>query len=834
MHPAAASFALFLVSLPLPGAVLALLAGAWSRRLHLGTVAFLSLLASLGITSVAGLLAAVFGVFDLRLLAGVNLAVAAALAGVDRTLLLDAARELPAKLRRPRPAGVLAALALGVVALLLYARPYEWYFGGWDPGIYVNTGASIAGSGSLQIRDEAVAGLTAAERGLFGKERLGQRLKYPGFVIRDAGRGIVQPYFYHLFPVWIAIFDAGFGAAAGLLVGPLFSLAALAGIYLLGTALFTPRVGLFAALLFGLSIPAIWQARFPTSEPLALFFFVGGLLCVVLFLREGSGALALLAGLAFGCALLTKITAALPVLVTLAGTSLVAAATGKQRRWRLPAAIGTGFLLVLPYYYGPAREATLTILGAAPRVFSGPFGLALAAGLLAGAGALAGRAAARWLPRHRSAVRWAASAGIGAAGLFGYFVRPVLDRTSDAGNLVQVGWFLTPLALVLALAGVLLVVHRRGGRDRTAARLLFLGVAAAVTLALLYRKQIVPVYPWALRRFVPEVLPALALFAAVALAAVAGGRRAGRARAALAAALLAATLGWGLARGRHLLPYREYAGAAAPIARVAAAIPDDAVAVCVEGWLATPLHFIHGRNTLQASDLTPEKAERVLEAIAARVGAGQEVFLLTDEAAFFTHRVGLELVAGVPFALPLLEQSRGGYPREIRSFDPTVSVFRCRPFEAGRGHRPERVEVGKTVFGLGPGFHQAETRQAGGVRRSFRWTAATASLELPAPPPGRPAELVLRLGSGRPPGVERPQVEVLLDGVVATEIGPGVEIGEYVVPVAAGALGGSGTGYVTVTLRAGTFVPAQALGSRDERALGVMVESVALRPAAGG
>lgn len=829
MRSSAASFAVFLGALPLPGVVLALLASAWSRRLHLGTLAFLALLTSLGITSLAGLLAAHFGVFDLRLLAGVNLALAAALAAVDHTLLLGAARDLPAKIRRPRPAGVLAALVLGLVALFLYAQPYEWYFGGWDPGIYVNTGASIAGSGGLQIRDEAVAGLTEAERTLFGKERLGLQLKYPGFLIRDAGRGVVQPYFYHLFPLWIAIFDAGLGPAAGLLVGPLFCLAALAGIYLLGTALFAPRVGLCSVLVFGLSIPAIWQARFPTSEPLALFFFVGGWLCVVLFLRAGVGALALLAGLAFACALLTKITAALPVLVTLAFSSMAAAATGKPRRWRLPAAIGAAFLLVLPYYYGPAREATRTVLSGVPPLFSGPTALALAGLLLACAGALAGRTAARWLPRHEAAARWAAVSGLAAAALFGYFLRPALERTSDAANLVELGWFVTPLALILALAGMLLLVRRRGGRDRTAAWLVFLSVSVVVTIALLYRKQIVPIYPWALRRFVPEVLPALAIFAAVALAAVAGGRRAGRTRAVVAAALLAGTVGWGLYRGRHLLPYREYAGARAAIARVAAVIPDDAVTVCVEGWLATPLHFLHGKNTLQASDLTPEKAARVLDAIAARVAAGQDVLLVTDDAAFFTHRVGLEPLAGVPFDLPLLEQARG-YPREIRSFDPTVSVFRCGPFEPGRGHRPERVAVGTAAFGLGPGFHKPETHRAGGTRRHFRWTGATASLELPAPPLDRPSELVLRLASGRPPGTPRAQVEVLLDGEVVTVVSPAVDMGEYVVPVAAGALGGSAKGFVTVTLRSSTFVPALAVGSRDERALGVMVESVALRP----
>jgi hypothetical protein len=817
-------FALFLLTLPLPGLAVVLGLGLQRERSGAGPAiaAVLALLVSCALTSVVALAAALAGLFSLHAVCGANLLAALAVALPLRRGLPGAFAELAAGLRAACDRRAWLAVGVLAAAAVLYARPYEQFFGGWDPGVYVNTGASIARTGGIGIRDGDFAALAPEERQLFTHERRGLRMKYPGFVLRDPAAGQVQPFFTHLFPVWIALFDSGFGPRGGLYAAPFFSLVALVALAALGTLLFKPGTGLLAALLFGLSIPAIWQARFQTSEPVALLFFLGGWIAVALYVR-GLRAGAPLAGVFFCCALLAKITSLLP-LVLLLGASLVLAAA-VPGRWPVAVTVGAAILVASPYLFLSCREYAFDVLRSVSlKRFGGSAvpGLALA-GLALALVPLAGRL----VRRFPGAVRSSAAALILAGSLYGYFVRPLVERTTDAANLVQLGWFTTPLLLALALAGVLLTLARPAPGGRGEAQLLFLAATMAAAALLAHHKQIAPFYLWALRRFVPEMLPALALFASAALTALAGPVRGASLRTGAALLLAAAVLGGGIVQGRHLVAYREYQGALAAIGRVAERLPQQATVVSIESWLATPLQFISGRRSLALSDPDPEKADRAAATLAAWASAGREVYLVTAGGAFFTRLLGLELVDRVALDLPLLERTSRAYPREIERFAPEVHIFRATEFRAGSGWRPAVVAPGESIFGLRGGFHDEERPGDGG--RPFRWTAATATLDLPPPAdPGRPWDLVLRLGGGRPPGHEQPLVEVLIDQRTVGSFRVGNRVGEHRIRVAAGSATGAGRGFLEVTVAAETFVPARVSDSRDLRTLGVMWESVAV------
>lgn len=828
MPAAPFELALLLAALPLPGVLLLLRLGLHRDLADAGTAAAAAGLLALAVASIAGLGAALAGhcgpgpVAALLLVAAAGLAV---VGGPGPRGLLAELRALPRP--RPRPVPALAAAVAVLLLGLLYLRPDEQFLGGWDPGVYVNTGASIAASGAIAIHDPVLAALPEGERGLFVYERRGLRSKYPGFVIRDGARGRIQPYFTHLFPVWVALLDAGLGPRGGLYAAPLFALAAVGMLAALGGALFGAGTGAAAALLLGFSVPAAWAARYQVSEPLALFFGLGGWLATVLALRGGRPAWAAVAALGFGCALLAKITTVLPVLVAIG----VLVATAAARRERRPLLLAVGFAAALaataPYLLTACREYAADVFRSVlvRRGLLGPRGVLAAAGALAaavGGGALAAR--------RPAAARAAAGALlVGLAGA-GWFLRPALEHSTDAANLPELGWFLTPLLPLLALAGLLVVLRRPGEGRAGEARLAFLVASATTGALLLHHKQIAPIYPWALRRYVPELLPALALFAAVALAALRGSGPWRRPRALAAAALLAAVVGAGLWRGRTIVALRDNEGALAQVGAVAAAIPAGAVTVCVDGWLATPLERVFDRPVLALSDPTPEKGVRAARAIGGWVAAGRTVYLATLGDAFFTREFGLVPAGRFDFDLPELERTARHYPRAVRRFAPEVALQRVVPAGDPGAVRPPRIDVALAPFGLGKGFHEPERTDQDGRTRLFRWTAGRASLDLPAPPPGRPWTLALSLGGGRPAGLEQPRVRVTLDGRLLGEAAVGAALGQIRMSVPAAFLPGSPRGFVELTVEAGTFVPAEAGVSGDARELGVMWESAAVEP----
>jgi hypothetical protein len=204
--------------------------------------------------------------------------------------------------------------------------------------------------------------------------------------------------------------------------------------------------------------------------------------------------------------------------------------------------------------------------------------------------AVARRGGAAW----RTVIRVALALGLAvAAGLY-------LRLGGRAEPIRHLGWIATsmsPLGLVLALAGGGLVWSRGGPAARLA--LVMVVVVAAFFVP---SPRISSYQPWAMRRYLPVVLPGLALAAGAALGALLESER--RWLGALAVGLMITIVGLEI---RPVLPARRagyFAGSLAGVRRLAERIPADAVVV-VDGAFAdlqiqVPLWLVFGRESVMA------------------------------------------------------------------------------------------------------------------------------------------------------------------------------------------------------------------------------------------
>jgi hypothetical protein len=249
-------------------------------------------------------------------------------------------------------------------------------------------------------------------------------------------------------------------------------------------------------------------------------------------------------------------------------------------------------------------------------------------------GMLAGALDGRYL-------RAAAIVLLAAIFLYGAIVRPSsgsfsliqngsgLDGTRDfredsLRNLAQyVGW---PL-LLLATSGLFLALWRADARGSFGRRL-FVAGGAAFALLYLWFPLVSPDHPWAVRRFVPVVIPAVVASAAYVLCSV--GIRWRWWRSILAPAVLvglaASTL---LNYGVGSLTLRENGGADKAITALAAKLPDELViADLPAAELASTLLIGMGRPVVVADLRRPDHRALVATWMAAKFAIGADAWLL--------------------------------------------------------------------------------------------------------------------------------------------------------------------------------------------------------------
>lgn len=730
-------------------------------------------------------------------------------------------------------------LLLLAVAVALFPA-WETVLWAGDSTVYLAFAERIADSGGLLFEDALLGAIPVTVRRDVFRNRTpldttGAHARFPGgFLIPDIRRAEVTAGFSPLFPVLLAA--AALAPGDGMfLVAPAFAVLALVAVFLLGRRLGDGRSGALAAAIAAVCLPQLWYARFSVPEMVAQLFFLAGVLLLLLARdhRAGFRVFALAGGCLLGLAAMAKVD-----LAVLGSVSLVAfAGWALASRGRFPRVLGwllAGFSAVLAhllvhYAFFPSHyadyvarrvEAALPWRGVGPGMLDlGGAATLVAIGLVAG---LAVLAAVVRLRGARFPAGWRATGIVVLLGSVAAYLCVYFGSTEYRGmDAVRwLGSYLSWPVLGLALVGTAGTLRR----STRAWRMALLPIAALVVCAHYLYDPLAGGEPlWDVRRFVPVVVPAVAVLAAVAAVELVD-RLPSRARAwgfGAASVAIIAAVG---ASSLPLLGLRAWAGASEATSRLARLFPEDAVVLVGPGLagthVATSLAYREGVDAVQIQAGAAGKAEGLDPLVRHLRSEGRPIYLLLEGERFspFVPTIRLRPVHRGELAVTTLGTAAEGEPIGPVDRAVAVDVYRAAPRPPG----PRiAIDVGDPtddlVFGLS-GFHAAE-REAGGVR-TFRWTGPTASLQVPAFVAAR-----LWLAAPRLPGLARPEVSVAVNGEVVLAA---LRLPDIPVRVDIPAPPRDSVGPVEIAIASDSFVPREHGVSSDSRALGVQLFGVEL------
>jgi hypothetical protein len=406
--------------------------------------------------------------------------------------------------------GILAAGLL--LAAWFYVRyPTDSMVTGADEAVYASHGIYLAKHGRLDVLYPWPGGLDP----VFDQE-FKRHLALPG--LDDNGSGLTVQ-FAHLFPVWLGQAFATTGALGLFRVNGALACLSLITFYGFCQLLVPRPAALAAALFLGFNVSQLWLARITLSEVFTQLWIWSGLLLLYQALQGVDRFLAFWGGAFLGMASLVRCDAwLLPAFLFLAHLvfKLVKSPDADKSApvWRAA--------------YSSALPLTALAVGQL-WFFSRPYFLDLsryfvAIGWITG-GCLVALAVTR--PYLRELARPLLQApttvmliglGMVAAAAYAYYVRPRRYPGDFSSYSVEnLAAYLSPLVIWAAVGGAWLAVRaacRPGGNP---AQLPLLVVALGYAFGFLWQPSIDVFHFWAIRRFVPVVIPAFVMFAALGL-----------------------------------------------------------------------------------------------------------------------------------------------------------------------------------------------------------------------------------------------------------------------------------------------------------------------------
>ncbi|HWQ15907.1 MAG TPA: hypothetical protein VNL77_24115, partial [Roseiflexaceae bacterium] len=439
---------------------------------------------------------------------------------------------------------------------------------------------------------------------------------------------------------------------------------------------------------------------------------------------------------------------------------------------------------------------------------------------------------------------------------------------NSQANLVRVGWYTSPLGVALGLLGLALLWRRP---PPGAWLFLVVALVAGVTFVRLTYGTSDQHYIYILRRYVPQVYPALAIGTAYALVALArltndqrpttndqhGSRDRSsflvrrirqsreRLRRVACGVLTLALTAFLVLTGLPIFRHTEYGGALGQIADAAGRFrPGDVVLLRggaptyaesrdLPDVIATPLTYAFGVDALTVKSREPERyAAQLARYLQEWQARGRQVYLaLGASGGLAFPGLALEPAGTIALDLKEFEQLTDQKPRNVQDFQVSFTLYRVLP-AAAAPPAPRALAPGDTAAQL-RGLYRAET--AGGAQ--VAWTNGDALLRLALPADA--STLTVRLAGGRRPATLGPARACLslhpngAAGQVSAAAQPrcftlGESLAEYTLPIEPG-LAAEST--LLLHIQSEPWIPARDdPQGRDPRRLGVQFGGVRLAP----
>jgi len=628
-------------------------------------------------TSIVGLLLAAFGAFSLERVVAVGALVTAAGHVVHL-----AAGTWHDRSRWSRAAAVGPLVA--VVSLALYWPPFETHMGGSDSTAYLAAGLHLARTGALSKADPLLDELPLHVRKTLFWPALGKPDKAPfvrqpgGLMLTSTDATVAYPNFFPVPMIWSALFAATIGPRYGGGYAPLFAALAVWAVWALARRRLGPLEATAVATLVALNVACYWAGRFALSEPLTWFLLWAGLVALDAWERDGNARDAPLAGALLGAAGLVRLDYLLFVAVALTIRWLALPAVAGRR---LPPAFTIAF-------------ASMAVATAAQVVFiEGGYALPITDAWKG----LQYRAEVAWHDDPWQLAGLTGTAAAGAAGL-AWLLGPIRAAaiSAVAGFVIVYTVFASRPHLGLSLSwmnaclGVPTAVLAVGGayelwqqrRRRTGDGFLLILVALIGSL-LLYDPHVHQTMLWALRRFVPFVVPAAIVVAAIGADAL---MRRWRVVGAAAWLALAAALLW---PARGLWQQDFYRGAHEQVAQLEALVPDGATLLIdtrlAPYMLGTPLWLEHDRDCLPVT-ATTEAGRKMIAGIVFNLTRTRPVYFLGPASAPIGKVVLVTPKPAGKYTLSLLfpDQKRPSDSIGSRRHELPLSLYEMIPYRGGK------------------------------------------------------------------------------------------------------------------------------------------------------
>jgi hypothetical protein len=783
----------------------------------------------------------------------------------------------------PWPAQVLVVLLL-LGAGWLYARPAETFNLSDDSAVYTIGGIVLAREGSLFHEPTPIYDLASLSPLDLSQEQMVptyeaqssfvQQFSFTEMVASSWSRhlgpfyqwaldnGRIEIGFLPFSKVWAALIVWLWGSASAIWAAPLFGLLGLLSLYGLVRRAVGWAPAIAAIVCLGVSLPQVWYARYMLSEVFAQTIILGGLYLVTVARQERQSGSASADGLAaIGAALLALLTTlrleALVMILPLAlllwilwhGRAEPGDAVRTSWLWTLVGGVLLGTALsftVAPLYLATRGVNLLAVPMIRRAVILGALGVGLGVGtrhiemrrLRTGLDVLAPHApmlvAAGWL-------LWAIYGGV-----------RVLSTGLGATFPCWLIQYLGVAAVALGVMGSVGLSLTNRVEKHAAELMALLGLGAL--LALLYTVQalVMPVHPWAIRRAVPVILPALAagagwsLTSGLALAIESLDHLSIQWQRALSIGLsCAATLAVTISLANATMPLATYAerrGLYDQLAAVASSLPDNAMLLFGQSptgdRLTQPMEMIFGLPSfvLQDSGAVQSDSPVTEHLVRSAMRQGRPVYyVLTDGNATWRPRHWRFESAGAwRLSMPVLRYALGRPPNTDDVAEATwiLDLYRVLPkTEVGFWGDVTRVEAG---VGSAPylylGFYGWEIDNEG---IPFRWTTGDAVVTIPwlqwMSKSYGDLCLLLDISAWRPGAVPDGRLIVEVEGMRFYDAPLDRERGRYTVAIPVRAIDNVRLDDLEIRLHSDSWDLGQISGPANARRLGFMFYGLEIR-----